>query len=196
MDTPPCSYTPDFIRTLRGNARCPCRATRKLLFLLTLCCPAYARWTAPAPSTKPNPPPTPLCSSQSSNGLCFATWNVHSLRNKYVTVSDTIISCGIDVFVATESWHQSSSDVAVRRLTPPGYSAVDRPRPDGSSYGGIVIFHRSHLYVRRIPLASSPTTFAVSVSSPRGPLTILAAYRPGSTSPSSLFFHEFAILLK
>src|SRR6218665_2506625 len=35
-----------------------------------------------------------------------------------------------------------------------------------------------------------------SVSSPRGPLTILAAYRPGSTSPSSLFFHEFAVLLE
>src|SRR6218665_3828246 len=84
-------------------------------------------------------------------------------------------------------------------ISPPGYSAVDRPRPDGSSYGGIVIFHRSHLSVRRIPLASSPTTFealALSVSSPRGPLTILAAYRPGSTSPSSLFFHEFVVLLE
>src|SRR6218665_3999823 len=57
----------------------------------------------------------------------------------------------------------------------------------------------THLSVRRIPLASSPTTFealAVSVSSPRGPLTILAAYRPGSTSPSSLFFHEFAVLFE
>src|SRR6218665_4228596 len=93
--------------------------------------------TATAPSTKPTPPPTPLYSSQSSNGLCFATWNVHSLHNKYVSVSNTIISCGIDVFVATESWHQSSSDVAVRRSTPPGYSAVDRSQPDGSSYGRI-----------------------------------------------------------
>src|SRR6218665_1072351 len=98
--------------------------------------------------------------------------------NKHVVVSDAITSCGIDLLVATESWHQSSSDVSVRRSTPPGYSAVDRPRPDGSSYGGIVIFHRSHLFVRRIPLASSQTTFealAVSVSSPRGLLTILAA---------------------
>src|SRR6218665_3297727 len=110
-------------------------------------------------------------------------------------VSDTITSYGIDLLIATESWHQTSSDVAVRRSTPPGYSAVDRS--DGSSYGGIVIFHRSHLSVRRMPLSSSPTTFealTVSVSSPRGPLTILAAYRPGSTS--SLFFHEFAVLLE
>ena len=116
-----------------------------------------------------------------------------------MTVSDTIISCGIDVLVATESWHQSSSDVAVRRSTPPGYSAVDRPRPDGSSYGGIVIFHRSTLSVRRISIESSPTTFealAVSVSSPRGPLTILAVYRPGSMMPSSSFFNEFESLLE
>src|SRR6218665_596318 len=38
----PC-IMPDFIRTLSGNARCPCCATRKLLFLLRLWCPAYAR---------------------------------------------------------------------------------------------------------------------------------------------------------
>src|SRR6218665_221987 len=38
---------------------------------------------------------------------------------------------------STESWHQSSSDVTVRRSTPSGYSAVDRLWPDGSSYGGI-----------------------------------------------------------
>ena len=53
-------------------------------------------------------------------------------------------------------------------------------RPDGSSNGGIVIFHRSTLSVHRILIESSPTTFealAVSVSSPRGPLTIQAVYR-------------------
>src|SRR6218665_2348813 len=59
--------------------------------------------------------PTTVPSSQSSPGLRFATWNVQSLRNKHVVVSDTITSCGIDLLVATESWHQSSSDVAVRR---------------------------------------------------------------------------------
>src|SRR6218665_3619241 len=160
---------------------------------------AYARWSAPVQSTESDSQPATVPSSQPSPGLRFATWNVHSLRNKHVVVSAIIPSCGIDLPVATESWHQSSSGVAVRRSTPPGYSAVDLPRPDGSSYGGIVIFHRYHLSVRRIPLASSQTTFealAVSVSSPRGPLTILAAYRPGSTSPSSLFFHEFAVPLE
>src|SRR6218665_2545011 len=113
-----------------------------------------------------------------------------------------------------KTWSRSGLNKIIRKIDHTGTSkrlpgsgrsrtarTVDKivSRPDGSSYGGIVIFHRSHLSVRRILLASSPTTFealAVSVSSPRGPLTILAAYRPGSTSPSSLFFHEFAVLLE
>src|SRR6218665_692381 len=137
MGTPLFSYTPDLIRALRGNARCICRATRKLLFLYRLWCPAYARWSAPVQSTESDSQPATVPSSQPSPRLRFATWNVHSLRNKHLVVSDTITSCGIDLLVATESWHQSSSDVTVRRSTPSGYSAVDRLWPDGSSYGGI-----------------------------------------------------------
>src|SRR6218665_3863353 len=98
---------------------------------LSIWCPAYARWSAPVQSTESDYQPATVPSSQPSPGLRFKTWNVHSLRNKHVVVSDTITSCGIDLLVATESWQQSSSDVAVRRSTPPGYSAVDRPRSDG-----------------------------------------------------------------
>src|SRR6218665_3423040 len=131
MGTPLFSYTPDLIRALPGNARCVCRATRKLLFLYRLWCPAYARWTDPVQSTETDSQPTTLHPSQPSPGLRFASWN------KRVAVSDTITSCGIDLLVATDSWHQSSSDIAVRRSTPPGYSAVERRRPDGSTYDGI-----------------------------------------------------------
>src|SRR6218665_1993024 len=86
-------------------------------------------------------------------------------------------------------------------LSAPGYSVVGHSRPDGLSYmyGGIIIFHRSNLSVRTIPMESPPATFeapAVSVSSPRGPMTILAVNRPGSLSPSSSFFNEFASLLE
>src|SRR6218665_3064770 len=111
MGTPLFPYTPDLIRALRGNARCVCRATRKLLFLYRLWCPAYARWSAPVQSTESDSQPATVPSSQPSPGLRFATWNVRSLRYKHMVVSDTITSCGIDLLVATESWHQSSSDV-------------------------------------------------------------------------------------
>src|SRR6218665_1042236 len=81
MGTPLFSYTPDLIRALRGNARCVCQATRKLLFLYRLWCPAYARWSAPVQSTESDSQPATVPSSQPSPGLRFATWNVHSLRN-------------------------------------------------------------------------------------------------------------------
>src|SRR6218665_632495 len=83
------------------------------------------------------------------------------------------------------SWHQSSTDVAVRRSAPQGYSTIDCPRPgcgvDGRWSGGILIVHHDTLRVRRIPLVTTPTTFealAVAVSSSRGPLTVLAIYDP------------------
>lgn len=75
---------------------------------------------------------------------------------------------------------------AVRRFAPPSYFVVDRSRPElvnEKSYDGIVILHRAALQTRRISLASTPTTFeelAITVNLPRGPLTIIAVYRPGS----------------
>src|SRR6218665_1758215 len=65
--------------------------------------------------------------------------------------------------------------------------------------GGILVVHRDTLRVRRIPLVTTPTTFealAVAVSSSRGPLTVLAIYRPGSALPSAAFFSEFALFLE
>src|SRR6218665_750508 len=121
-----------------------------------------------------------------------------------MAVADTIISESLDLLVITESWHRLPIDVAVCRSVPSDYTFVDQPRvgeleDTDSRGGGIIILHRSTLCVRKIPLITTPTTFealAASVSSPRGPLTILAVYRPGSSSPSLTFFEEFAMMLE
>jgi len=65
--------------------------------------------------------------------------------------------------------------------------------------GGLVIFCRNSLRIKKINLSSSPTTFealAASVPTLRGPLTVLAVYRPGSSPPSQTFFDEFATFLE
>src|SRR6218665_1337551 len=122
---------------------------------------------------------------------------------RYHAVADTVLADSIDLLVVTESWHQSSTDVAIRRSALQGYSTIDCPRPgcgvDGRWGGGIIIVHRETLRVRRIPLVTNPTTFealAVAVSSSRGPVTVLAIYRPGSALPSAAFFSEFALFLE
>src|SRR6218665_2753963 len=226
MATPTVLYTREFILSLRDTICHLRRSTRKTLFIYMLWCPGFARRvrnfgtdlepsrpsascpppSAPpsspsAPSSSPSEPPSPPSTSDSSN-IRLATWNIYSLRNKYLAVADTVLESSIDILVLTESWHRSSSDVAVRRSAPPGYSVVDPPRPElvnEKSYGGIVILHRDALKTRRIQFASTPTTFealAISVSSPRGPLTIVAVYSPGSATPSTTFFSEFASLLE
>src|SRR6218665_3113811 len=193
-------YTRASLLSMRDFASRLDRCTRKVLFSSEIWRPKYVRLTrtlgndvdphcssvSPPP---PPPPPSSLPSVPSSPGIRLATWNIHSLRNKYHAVADTVLADSIDLLVITESWHQSSTDVAVRRFASRAIllsTALDRPGcvVDGRWGGGILIVHRDTLRVRRIPLVTTPTTFealAVVVSSSRGPLTVLAIYRPGVT---------------
>src|SRR6218665_2838766 len=155
------------------------------------------------PSVSTPPPPSSLPSVPFSSGIRLAAWNIHLIGNNYHAVADTVLADSIDLLVVTGSWHQSSTDVAVRRSAPHGYSTIDCPRPgcgvDGRWGGGILIVHRDTLRVRMIPFVTAPTTFeavVMAVSSSRGPLTVLAIYRPGSALPSAAFFREFALFLE
>ncbi|PGH39091.1 MAG: hypothetical protein CRN43_11265, partial [Candidatus Nephrothrix sp. EaCA] len=62
----------------------------------------------------------------------------------------------------------------------------------------IIVYHRDHLKAKKIELVRVPTTFealAVSLASDRGPTTLLALYRPGSSRPTTVFYDEFIDLL-
>ena len=211
LPTPTHQYSSDLISSLRYTTGRLQRSARKLLFFYGLWCPAYARQrdqlahdrdrVHPYPSQPTTPPTSP--SIPTPSGVRLATWNIRSLRSKYLAVADTIQSNNIDLLVITESWHRSSTDVALCRSTPPDFSFIDRPRPGAldmdSRGGGLVIFYRNSLRIKKINLSSSPTTFealAASVSTLRGPLTVLAVYRPGSSPPSQTFFDEFATFLE
>src|SRR6218665_246948 len=50
-------------------------------------------------------PATNTVFSFASGGIRFATWNIHSLGNKYVAVADTVIASKLDILVITEFWH-------------------------------------------------------------------------------------------
>src|SRR6218665_2344835 len=192
LTTPTRQYDSELIRSLIDTTCRMPRCTRKLLFHYGLWRPAYARRRvklaepAVSPSTGlPGPPPPPRI-----EGGRVATWNIHSLSKKYLAVADTILAKNIDLLVVTESWHRSSADVAIRRSSPPGFNFIDRPRPgalDDPPGGGLVFYHRDTRSTKRISLSPPPTTFealAVTVSTCRGPLVVLAVYRPGSSPPT------------
>src|SRR6218665_3395186 len=75
------------------------RATRKILFLYGIWRPRTGRpilgrrLAGPAPPKEPEStlPSTPAAASP-TNGLRLATWNIHSLRHKYIAVAETILS--------------------------------------------------------------------------------------------------------
>src|ERR1043165_6070708 len=61
--------------------------------------PEAAGRTASASSSPLTPP-----AATASGGLCFASWNIRLLRNKYVAVADTMLSNDLDLLVITEFW--------------------------------------------------------------------------------------------
>jgi len=204
----PHAYSTDVLRSLSFGNRPPNRETRKLLFRLNLWRPERCRrsdaerrraaCTALPERSPPSvtPLPHPGCAR-------VGAWNIHTLTSKYLAVSDVITTQNLDLLALTETWHSSSSDVALRRSIPPGYSCIDRPRQDPTNPdrmgGGIAIYHRAPLRVGKIELQSAPETFealAVSVPFPDGPVTLITVYRPGSSRPTPAFFNELATLLE
>src|SRR6218665_280308 len=148
--------------------------------------------------------PSPTSSVPSSSGLRAAIWNARSLSNKFAFIGQTILDHNLDIFAVTETWHWGSDDVPVCRATPPGFTFCDRPRPlpldvSPTQGGGIVIYLRSTLRFSRITLDMEITSFealCLSIATPRGSLTVLTVYRPGSITPPDIFFTEFASVLE
>src|SRR6218665_2296604 len=148
--------------------------------------------------------PSPTSSVPSSSGLRAAVWNARSLSNNFAFIGPTILDHNLDIFSVTETWHWGSDDVPVCRATPPGFTFCDRPRPlpldvPPTQGGGIVIYLRSTLRFSRITLDMKITSFealCLSIATPRGSLTVLTVYQPGSVTPPDIFFTEFASVLE
>src|SRR6218665_2059048 len=111
MAAPMCtclSYTRASLLSMRDVASRLDRCTRKVLFSSEICRTKYVRLTSTfgndedphCPSVSlppPPPPPSSLPSVPSSPGIRLVTWNIHSLRNKYHAVADTVLADSIDL---------------------------------------------------------------------------------------------------
>ena len=80
-----------------------------------------------------------------------------------------IADCRYDVFVMTETWHESSGSMTLKRVTPPGYQCIDAARPiapdaftdtvDFVNHGGLAIVYRDAVKLRKKKLDISVSTF-------------------------------------
>src|SRR6218665_2342290 len=101
MAAPMCtclSYTRASPLSMRDVASRLDRCTRKVLFSSEIWRPKYVRLTRtfgndedPHCPSVSLPPPSSLPSVPTSPGILLATWNIHSLRNKYHAVADTVL---------------------------------------------------------------------------------------------------------
>jgi len=113
-DTPLVTYSCDLRLKLFQPTHHVSRPTRKALFAAGLWRPYIGRLYACLHVMWPETPPPDLSSDTapaqprpSSSSLCqglrVATWNIHSMRKKYIAVSDAILSHELDILVLTGS---------------------------------------------------------------------------------------------
>ena len=141
--------------------------------------------------------------------LVLGALNVRSLNNKVDAVRDLFNSRKIDVICLSETWHENSDAVPVRRLRTHGFQVLERARPvsaqaatssgDFINHGGLAVVARSGLNLSRVSLPYAPTTFecdCVRLSSSGSSCLLLVLYRPGSDHVTSQFFDDLARILE
>jgi hypothetical protein len=111
--------------------------------------------------------------------LNVCLWNIQSLRYKTVQFSEYVLEHDIDIMIVTESWLRNDDHVIIGESTPPGYSFLNIPRPDGTSYGGIAIVFKSQLQLRLRTNPSITTYFeSACITDNVGLLNLVVIYRP------------------
>ena len=133
--------------------------------------------------------------NKNNNGgrtISAACLNVRSIRNKTAIVADIINESKLQILGLTETWHECCDDVALKRITLPGYRCIEtarKPNERGRAYGGIAIIYSDSFSAKSLALESTPTTFeitATKISSVRTNFIFVVI----STPVSDLFFTE------
>ena len=112
-------------------------------------------------------------------------------------IHDLIVDNKVDLLLVTETWFREGDydRLAIGDMTPSGYSLQHLPRPPKRG-GGIALLHRSSLKVGSLTCVSCPSFegFTTTLSSGCDSVTIIAVYRPPSSS-INVFMDEFSNLL-
>ena len=139
------------------------------------------------------------------DALKFGCVNARSVVSKSALICQLIADHRLDVLLFTETWHECSESVSLKRVTPTGFQCVDVARPLSTetnvhsvnlqTHGGLALVCRDSVKVSRTFLDVETTTFEnllvrLTVGNER--LLVLGIYRPGSQAASSMFFDELS----
>lgn len=112
--------------------------------------------------------------------------NTRSLNNKAGIINEFIVDNNLDFFCITETWHKPLDYFSLNQTTPPGYTYIEKARPDGRG-GGTAVIYKKDIKVTAI---SIPTihSFEHTVFKLSGPTPLVTAviYRPPKPNSSFL----------
>src|SRR5437867_7449082 len=144
--------------------------------------------------------PGPVVTSSSLNFSCLNIRSASSIStdlDKPAVLQEFLSDHSIDILALTETWLTPETlPSTLNSLTPPGYSIIHSPRPQGKG-GGLGLIFRSYLKVSTVslPLFASFESLCVRLTIASTSFTLLVIYRPPSSN-STLFQAEFSTLLE
>lgn len=127
-------YGKECLYSLRHESP-PLRTTRKVLFHFGLWWPKW-RWSSHVRSQSSIGAKLEKCMNKvTANGVSIGWLNVQSITNKSSSIRELIDDRSFDVFIASDTWHQKSSDVSLKRICSQDYSVVECSRDTGRGAG-------------------------------------------------------------
>ena len=210
------AYTAEQLLAINNVDLRPARPVRKAIFSLRLWGPIRARPAAVRSSRDVECKQSSASNvNKSCEGVRFGLLNTQTLAgNRPIAVSDTIATRRLDIVALTETWHQNSDDIPLKRCAPPGYSILDAARrdapaavlrPDRSTDekvkagGGIAVVYNDRFAAKRITFDVKPSTFEVlgcSLRSASTTVVYVVIYRPGTKAATEKFFTELTELFE
>ena len=152
------TYTRDQLLDLRSTSAIiapPPRGVRKTLFSHGLWRPQRAcaqhnkeprdRSARPVrgdrlPSFDDNDNKSKLIINKNNLFINIGCLNACTINGKSASLVNSIVESDLQIFAITETRHETSDDYNIKKITPDGFSCIDRPRPrevarDGASRG-------------------------------------------------------------
>ena len=160
-----------------------------------------------SPSTNLIHPRIQRHTAQAVRQLRLGTLNIRSVNNKIDGVRDVISDNHLQILTLTETWHENSNCITIKRLRSLGLNVTEAVRPippeedceniNFVNHGGLAVVYKPGVIIAKINLKLKVDTFdylCYHVTLEGASTNIVAIYRPGSQSATTSFYVEISTL--
>ena len=199
------TYLADELMGLRRFDSPPSRSVRKVIFSLRLWRTSRQRQHAERKHLEGF---SRRHRTANASKLQLGCVNAGSMANKIATLTQTIVDDRLDILTITETWHECSDSVDLKRVTPPGYKCIDTARPLVAdvnthtdrlqNHGGLAVILRDGIKATKKTLNPTSTFEHICshITVGTSHFILLRVYRLGSKTATAAFFDELTAVLE